>query len=514
MKIKKIITLVIIIIISLLLMPNEVEANNFNDRISLAEIIPGIYIQSINPSENRNWGTPAQFIRRVSDNQFVYCIQIGIPINSSLMYNWTIANQWTYIDYLTEEQWERITLLAYYGYGFGNHNDPKWYAITQVLIQRTVAGSQGWTINFTNGLWGNVITPFEEEIAQLERLVSNHSIKPSFINENLLLKSGQTITLTDHNNVINNFTIGSNENLTVNRNENDLIITPKTSGRTSLELKKESTRFDMPPILYFVPGSQDVISVGNFNLVSARLNINVEDYGRLKITKYGQKVKITDGSFQYQETLLANVKFNIYANEDIYFNERLVNAKGTLVETIITDENGQAIFDSLYLGKYYLKEVETNDNHVLNNEVIYFEINEDNRSIKIEVHNEHKRGILEFLKTDIDNEPIPNTLISIYTTAGELIFNGMTNENGKIIIDDLFIGNFYIIEIAAADGFILDSDKTPFKITYHGEVVRISMINERVAIPDAGLDTINFNYLVGIILTFKGCLVAVYAKKD
>ena len=32
---------------------------------------------------------------------------------------------------------ERISLLAYYGYGYEGHSDQKWYAITQVMIWRT-----------------------------------------------------------------------------------------------------------------------------------------------------------------------------------------------------------------------------------------------------------------------------------------------------------------------------------------------------------------------------------------
>ena len=66
-----------------------------------------------------------------------------------------------------------------------------------------------------------------------------------------------------------------------------------------------------------------------------------------------------------------------------------------------------------------------------------------------------EKGILEFTKVDLSTgEPLPNTLIEIYTENDELIFSGRTNENGKIIIKNLKYGKYYIIEKDAPEGYI------------------------------------------------------------
>ena len=69
-----------------------------------------------------------------------------------------------------------------------------------------------------------------------------------------------------------------------------------------------------------------------------------------------------------------------------------------------------------------------------------------------------KKGTLEFSKTDVTtSDGIADTIIEIYhlneNGKDELIFTGKTDGNGKIIIKDLFIGKFYIVEKEATSLF-------------------------------------------------------------
>lgn len=81
------------------------------------------------------------FIRRSEDNAFVYCLQPYVDIDNNLpYYNIARSDYATYLN-MTQEQWDRISLLAYYGYQYNengyDHSNNKWYVITQVLIWRT-----------------------------------------------------------------------------------------------------------------------------------------------------------------------------------------------------------------------------------------------------------------------------------------------------------------------------------------------------------------------------------------
>ncbi len=105
--------------------------------------------------------------------------------------------------------------------------------------------------------------------------------------------------------------------------------------------------------------------------------------GQVEIYKNGDKFIVEDETFSYESISLKGIKFNVYADEDIksadgnylYYN------KGDLVETLTTDENGYVKSKKLPLGKYYLIEVETKKNYVLNTKEYHFVLTEkDNKT--------------------------------------------------------------------------------------------------------------------------------------
>ena len=53
----------------------------------------------------------------------------------------------------------------------------------------------------------------------------------------------------------------------------------------------------------------------------------------------------------------------------------------------------------------------------------------------------------------------------------ELIFSGKTDKDGKIIIDKLVYGKYYILEKEAPEGYVLNPDKMWFEIKEDGVVV-------------------------------------------
>ena len=181
------------------------------------------------------------------------------------------------------------------------------------------------------------------------------------------------------------------------------------------------------------------------------------------------------------------VEFELYASEDIKSSDgnHIYYLKGDLVDKLVTDKNGYAKSKELPLGKYYLIEVKTKDGYVLNDTKYNIELVEkdDKTAIvysKSDIDNKLFKGELEFTKNDlVTGEVIPNTKVEIYTDKDELIFTGKTDNEGKIIIKDLFIGKFYIVETEAVTGYKLNNDKVYFEIKSNGEIVKANMTNEK-----------------------------------
>ena len=218
---------------------------------------------------------------------------------------------------------------------------------------------------------------------------------------------------------------------------------------------------------------------------------NVSIKGQIEIIKSGETFKIENGTFNYNEKIsLDNISFNIYAYEDIKSSDGnfIYYNAGDLVETITTNEDGYAISMELPLGKYLVKEVSTKDEFVLDDEEHIIEITElDNKTAivysKLEMTNLLKKGTLEFTKTDlVTGEVIPNTTIEIYTENDELIFTGETDENGKIVIDNLKVGKYYILEKNAPEPYILNDEKMWFEILENGEIVKAVMQDEKIVV--------------------------------
>ena len=147
-----------------------------------------------------------------------------------------------------------------------------------------------------------------------------------------------------------------------------------------------------------------------------------------------------------------------------------------------TDSEGKIIIDRLPLGKYYILEKEAPIGYKLNEEKMYFEIKENGEVIKSTMKDEDITGTLEFTKIDFStSEPLPNTLIEIYREDNnELIFSGRTDEFGKIVIEKLKYGKYYILEKEAPVGYEINDEKMYFEILEDGEIVKSEMKDEKI----------------------------------
>ena len=217
----------------------------------------------------------------------------------------------------------------------------------------------------------------------------------------------------------------------------------------------------------------------------------------LKTTPY----EFTKTDYSTDETL-PNTTMKIYTiNDELVYEGK-------------TDENGKIIINRLPIGKYYIEESEAPEGYLINEEKMYFEVKGDETIVKSTMKDEKITGTLEFTKTDFSESiTLPNTTIEIYNDKDELVYTGTTDENGKIVIEKIPYGKYYILEKNAPKGYSLNTEKMPFEIKENGEIVKCSMKDEKIIeVPNTEKNEFPTAEVGSILLCLLGVGVFIYGK--
>lgn len=307
-------------------------------------------------------------------------------------------------------------------------------------------------------------------------------------------------------------------------NKDGFLITPAPlkSGKYKLEEVNQSIDgylWNNTSKEFIIGENSELITDSEYGIIFETRFENKPVKGSVEINKIGEELVKENDTYYYKEIPLDNVEYQLYADKDIFSADgTLIYSANELIGTYIT-KNGKIEINDMYLGSYYFIEKTTLENHVLDTSKHYFTLKYKDQltplvKLSFTYKNYLKKGKLEFTKTDVGGEPLPNTKISIYdANTDEKIFEEFTNENGKIIIDNLYVSKFYIIESEAPEGYILNPEKMYFEILENGEIIKSTMINEKVVeVPNTGLNDSKFIEIAGIILIVLGVGYLLYDK--
>ncbi len=452
--------LLFLIVLVLLNPIAKVKADTYSDQFNEVYMwIPNTYLAKEKPGTEPDY-FQLSMITRKSNNQFVYCIEIHADLSPVNTYTGYDYNQSKFAN-LTPEQWQRIQLLAYYGYGYKDdtidHSDIKWYSVTQYMIWQTVP--HGYDIYFTDTLVGTRITRFEDEMKEMEKLLASHYTIPDFGSKNFEMSAGGTLKLTDKNGVLSKYNIVNNDNIVAKKNSNELVINAKNIGNGTITLTKKDFRFSLPPIIYVEGDSQKVIEVGSYDPVSTSIKINIKG-GKISIHKQDSDTNLSEPQGG------ASLKGAVYG---IYKED------GSYVDQIVTDENGYATSDYLpSLGRYYLQEISPSEGYELDTQKYYFDIETNNLSVDIKVKEKviEREYTITKVKASDKTEiltPEANVTFGIYDINDNLIKTLTTDNDGKITFK-LPYGKYILKQLSTPVGFEKMKDYE-FEISESGPMI-------------------------------------------
>ncbi len=381
----------------------------------------------------------AMAIMNNSTNQVAYCIEpFSLLIDNTNYFGGTGYDPRFGIDV---NKWEKIKLYAYYGYGYENHTDKKWISITQLTIWRELYPN--YDFNWIDDVKSrNVIFPYENEINELKRLVTNHNIIPSFKNS-YEIGINEELKLIDENNVLNNYDVSSND-FDFSVDNNILNINAKSDEMFgTITFKKNKNIYSDDVVFFYNESSQNLMQIGNLSPINYEIKIKVNS-GKIIVNKVDQDTM----SFENQG------KANLDGAEIELLDENM-----NLIESK-TIFNNVLMFDNLKYGKYYIRESKAGNGYYLNNKIYEVTIDNDNLEPVIVIENnviKSKVKVTKYFGTKSEYEQgkmqkEKDIKIQIYDDNNKLIFEDITKEDGTIETT-LPYGDYVLKQINTTEGY-------------------------------------------------------------
>ena len=246
----------------------------------------------------------------------------------------------------------------------------------------------------------------------------------------------------------------------------------------------------------------------------------------------------------YETAGLEGAVYEIRAAEDIYTPDGTLRyAKGTVVDTVITDGDGFAKSRELYLGKYEVREITAPYGMVLNGEIHIAELVYAGQNISVtetaaSFFNERQRveiGLVKVLeKNEIFNSGTNGEMknISFGLVAAEEIVSASgtsipadglieiitLNEDGTAKTKtDLPIGSYYVKELATDEHYILSDTKYPVNFEYAGQdtaTVKIDANNGKTIENDLIYGSVSGKKVDEDGNTLGGALIGIFRTSD
>lgn len=215
-----------------------------------------------------------------------------------------------------------------------------------------------------------------------------------------------------------------------------------------------------------------------------------------EVSKYTAVNKYKKGSVQIQKIDVdsnnavkkANVEFKIYKSD------------GTYITTVLTNTLGIATLGDLRYGDYYFIEMKAPVGYIVNSTPVHFSIREHGAVVDTSISNKRVSGSLSISKTDKEtgsvaqgDASLEGAVYGLYakeailaSDSNSILFNKdqevsrLTIQNGKANIQNLYLGEYYLKEIQAPIGYLLDTTIYPVHLQYANQNQSIIVQNKNL----------------------------------
>ena len=232
-------------------------------------------------------------------------------------------------------------------------------------------------------------------------------------------------------------------------------------------------------------------------------NVSINDEAKTEFFNKYQRVSITLRKYMEYDELFGiggndeykAVRFGLYTDEEIMTADGKTVPKDYLVSEIALGEDQTAAFDKMIpFGKYYVKEIATDEHYIINGEkylVTFSYAGQDIPTVVIDCgtfDNTIKRGSVKGLKIGLSDEPLENALFGLFKadetefTEENALMTSLSDSKGNFGFDNIAYGKYTVKEITAPDGYKLSDKLYDVTISENEQVIEIKADNSPIKV--------------------------------
>lgn len=397
------------------------------------------------------------------DGELAWCIEPGksahVGTNESVTFESLGYNDATR---------KTITYIAYFGY----YLQPSEvnYFLTQNLIWATLRPDLANQNYYYNSAYPTVASQQAWRNAVMAQ-VNAMETTPKFNISTITLDVGESITLTDSNNILSNYIVnGKSDGLNVSINGNQLTITATASADEnsyinlirSIKILQEGIPFAAKVTANDTQAVSPLNTIKSSDPARAILNITVNKYGNLNIAKQ-------DNNGNY----VPNTAFKISYNADM----------SSPIGTYTTGADGTVTINELLPQTVYVQEVSVPDHLILDNTIRSVTI-VPNETVYFSATNDWKQGKIQVIKKDTETgETVKKagTQFDILNANNQIVATITTNSEGVAVSDWLDYGTYKVKEKTAPNGYTVNvTESNPVAVIENNQTYTVDISNTRV----------------------------------
>lgn len=312
----------------------------------------------------------------------------------------------------------------------------------------------------------------------------------------LLYAAGDTIKQKVGGTWYDEFTTNSENQPGTFNGENGTVFTPleMDPGKYALVELKTPDGFLLPDgeVPFEIGNIKDYTQDADGDYYIEVVMKNVQPKGEINLTKKIEVDSDADLNLFDENSDLSGIKFGLYAKEDIIdmADGSVVYEKDALVGEYNLNTDGTLDIADLWVGNYYLKELETLPGLILDNTIYDVSITKTDDTTKVisvaqEVTNKTTRT--ELSKTDITgDQELPGAELSVINKeTGEEVAS-WTSTDKPFVIAGIPKGDYTLNEKVAPEGYVLSTDSVDFTVNDNGEVAKAQMKDTYVDVVKEG----------------------------